>query len=327
MKRLASIATLLIFATCPSLTIAGTGLNPGMRMLETENAHGAEAYFKAVLQKDPDSARAMADLGKVYLTQGKDEAAVQWIKLAIAVEPQNTDLHILLGDAYSHLVNHVSWFSKLGVAHETLHAYQDAARLSPGDAKAHYRLFEYYRLAPSIAGGSSSKAKAQLAELQKLSPLMADWERADMAESHKDFKTAQSWLAHAVRLDTSGQSSNMLGLARIAEQDYVGAIKVFERGIRKDPGDTDNLYQLGRACLLGKMDLDKGAQAFSRYLALPHSWYPGTPDYKWARYRLGEIYGLQGKADLQKSEYLAALKIDPDFKQARKALQQLAGEH
>ncbi len=316
---------LLVLGTSIGQTASAS--NPGMRMLEIENAADAETYFKAAIQKDPHDAEAAADLGKVYLTQGKDEKAVHWIKRAITLEPQNAGTHILLGDAYSHLVNHVSWFSKLDVAHEILHAYQDAVKLNPNDGKAHYRLFEYYRSAPSIAGGSPSKAKVELAELQKLSPLMADWAQADVAESHKDLKTAQSWLADAVRLDTSGRSSYMLGLVLMAQNRYAEAIKVFEQGIQKAPSDADNEYQLGRACLLGKLDLDKGVVAFSRYLAMPHSWYPDTPSYPWAHYRLGQIYGLQGKADKQKSEYLAALKIDPGFKQARQALRQLPGDH
>lgn len=325
------ILTLLVF-TCflvlgTSIGYAASTSSPGMRMLETENAAGAESYFKALIQKDPHDAEAAADLGKVYMAQSKDEKAVHWIKRAIALEPQNTDIHILLGDAYSHLVNHVSWFSKLGVAHEILHAYQDAVKLSPNDGKAHYRLFEYYNSAPSIAGGSSRQAKAQLAELQKLSPLMADWAQAEVAESRKDLETAKSWLKDAVRLDHSGKSSYMLGIVLISEKRYAEAIKVFEQGIQKAPSDADNEYQLGRACLLGKLDLDKGVIAFSRYLAMPHSWYPDTPGYQWAHYRLGQIYGLQGKADLRKNEYLTALKINPDFEQARQALRQLSGDH
>lgn len=323
MKILTPIVFTCLLVLGTSIGQAASASNPGMRMLETGNAAGAETYFKAAIQKDPHDAEAAADLGKAYLAQGKDENAVHWIKRAIALEPQNANMHILLGDAYSHLVNHVSWFSKLGVAHEVLHAYQDAVKLSPNDGKAHYRLFEYYNLAPSIAGGSSNLAKAQLAELQKLSPLMADWTQADVAENHKDLKTAQSWLTDAVRLDHSGKSSYKLGILLISEQRYAEAIPVLEQGIRKDPGDADDEYQLGRACLLGKLDLDKGVVAFSRYLAMPHSWYPDTPGYPWAHYRLGQIYGLQGKADKQESEYLAALRIDPGFKRAKRALRQL----
>ncbi len=294
--------------------------NPGMSMLATENYSGALQYFQGQLQKDPKDAQAMADMAKLYLAQGKIEDGVKWAKQAAAQAPQNAGYQILLGDAYGYYVSHVSFFSKLGVAHKIRAAYQKAVQLSPDDADAQLSLAIYYIVAPGIAGGSDDKANKQIAILEKLNPVKAANAQVTLALSHKDIPKAEGILRDAAKLDNSGDTDYELGLLLMSQKKYADAIGVFEDGIRKAPDNSKNYYQVGHTAVLGKIHVQEGIGDLQKYLSMPHDWHPETPTYKWAHYRMGMLYGVAGDKASEKAQYQAALKIDPDFKQAKRAL-------
>lgn len=297
--------------------------NPGMQMLESENYSGAQAYFQAQLQKNPKNAAAAADMAKLNLARGKIKDGVQWAEKAVALDPQDAGDRILLGDAYGYYVGQVSIFSKLGVAHKIRAAYQKAVQLAPDNADARLSLIIYYIVAPGIAGGSTAQAKKQIAVLAKMDAVKADHANATLALANKDIPKAEGLLRDAARTDNSGDSDYELGLLLMSQKHYAEAIGVFEDGIQKAPENSKNYYQVGHTAVLGKIHVQAGIGDLQKYLSMPHDWHPETPTYKWAHYRLGMLYGLAGDKKDEKAQYQAALKIDPDFKQAKKALAKL----
>jgi tetratricopeptide (TPR) repeat protein len=294
--------------------------NPGMQMLETEHYAAAQAHFQAALQKDPQDAAATADMAKLYLSQGKTKSGVHWAEKAVALAPKDATYQILLGDAYGYYVNQVSLFSKLGVAHKILAAYQQAVRLEPRNAEAHYSLATYYIVAPGIVGGSDAQAHKQIAVLERLDAAKANDARATLALADKDTPKAEAYLRDAAKTDNTGDSDYVLGLLLMSQKHYTAAISAFENGISQAPSNSSNYYQVGHAAVLGKIHEQEGIQDLQKYLSLPHDWHPDTPTYTWAHYRLGMLYGITGSKANEKAQYQAALKLDPDFKEARKAL-------
>ncbi|MGH8396660.1 MAG: tetratricopeptide repeat protein [Gammaproteobacteria bacterium] len=294
--------------------------NPGMQMLEMENYAGAQAYFQMALQKDPKDAAATADMAKVYLSQGQNKTGVDWAEKAVALAPKNASYQILQGDAYAAYVDDVGFFSKLGIAHKILAAYQQAVQADPESTDAQFSLFQYYIAAPGIAGGSTDKAKEQIAALDKLDPVQAAIARATLAMKNKDNKQAEGYLRAAVKLDKTGEANTQLGLFLLNQKRFNDAIAALQDGISKDPNNSINYYYVGLSAVLGKNNVQAGMQALQKYLTMPHDWHPDTPTYKWAHYRLGMLYGATGDKVDEKAQYEAALKLDPDFKEAKKAL-------
>jgi tetratricopeptide (TPR) repeat protein len=294
--------------------------DPGMQMLGVENYTGAQAYFQDQLQKDPKNAAATADMAKVYLAEGQSKTGVEWVQKAIAIAPNDATYQLLLGDAYGIYINDVGFFSKLGVAHKILAAYQQAVQLDPNSADAHSSLATYYIVAPGMAGGSTDKANEQILILDKIDPIQAANARARMALKDKDYQKAEEYLRSAVKLDKTGKSDLQLGLVLGSQKHYSEAIAAFEDGIQKDPTDSSNYYQVGRAALIGNIHIQEGIEDLQKYLTMPHDWRPDAPTYKWAHYRLGMLYGIAGDKTNEKAQFEAALKFDPDFKEVKKAL-------
>lgn len=293
--------------------------NPGMQRLETEQYGRARTYFQGILNKDPNNPAAAAGLAKVDCAEHHNQAAVAWAIRAVHGAPQDAGYQVLLGDIYAHYIHDVGLFSELGIARKMLAAYRRAVALAPGNAQAHYRLATYYIDAPGMAGGSTAKARAQISILAQLDPVRAAWLRAHQAVKRKRYSKAEAILRSAVTLDKTGASNFRLGRLLEQRKHYAEAIRVLQAGVQKDPRDSDNDYQIGHAALLGKIQIETGIRALRRYLTLPHGW-EGFAPYKWAHYRLGMLYRLAGDAAAEKAEYEAALKSDPHFKAARRAL-------
>lgn len=314
-------AGLIFLTVAVSFTAyAADNSDPGMQMLRTENYSGAQAYFEAALQKNPQDAEAAANMAKLYLSQGQAKTAVDWAQKAVALAPKDAAYQSLLGSAYSAYIDDVSIFSKLGVAHKMLAAFQQAVALDPNDADARSDLSEYYSQAPGMAGGSIDKANEQIAALDKLDPVKAALARADMAIQKKDDQKAEAYLQTAVKLDRTGNSDFVLGAFLLSQNHFEEAFAAFQDGIQKDPENSAGYYQVGKAAILGKIHIQEGIVALQKYLTMPHGWHPSVPTYKWAHYRLGLLYGIAGDKDNEKAQYEEALKLDPDFKEAKKAL-------
>ncbi len=323
MKWVAVIILGFVITTASTFTYATAPLDPGMQMLGVENYAGAQAYFESALKQNPQDAAATADMAKVYLAQGQNKTGVEWAQKAVALAPKDAAYQILLGDAYGIYINDVGFFSKLGVAHKILAAYQQAVQLDPKSVDARSSLAKYYIVVPGMAGGSADKANEQIAELDKIAPVQADLARANMALQNKNDQKSETYLKSAVKLDETANSDLILGIFLEVRKRYAEAISAFEAGISKDPSDSDNYYQVGLAALLGNIHIHEGIEDLQKYLTMPHDWHPDTPTYKWAHYRLGMLYGISGDKVNEKAQYEAALKLDPDFKEVKEALAEM----
>ncbi len=311
------------FLTAISIVQATPTQNPGMRMLGVENYKGAETYFQCELKKFPHDAQAAAGLAKVNIAQGNYKAGVDWARKAAALQPNHATYELLVADAYRYYVSDVSFFSKFGIADKILAAYRRAVALDQKNVDAHYSLAEYYIQAPGIVGGSNKKAKEQIALLDKLDPVEADLAMASLSFKHDHKHAGENYLRAASKLDKTGDSDYHLGRYLLGAKHFKQAIKVFEDGVRKDPNNSKNYYQIGLASVLGKINILNGIHNFQKYLTMPHSWRPGTPLYAWAHYRLGILFGLSGNKAEAEQQYETALKLDSGFKRARQALEKL----
>ncbi len=293
---------------------------PGMQMLEMENYAGAQAYFRTGLQNDPNDAAAAAGMATVSLARGQNKAGVDWAHKAIALAPQDATYQMLLGVAYGQYVHDVSIVSQLGIAYKVRDAFQQAVQLDPDNAQARAGLAKYYILAPGIAGGSINKADEQIAALDKLDPVQAAVVRATRAQEDKNNQKTETYLRKAANLDKSGDSDYWLGVFLVGQNRYSDAIAAFNDGITKKPTNSANYYGVGQAAALGKIQVQQGIQDLQKFLTLPHDWLPGTPTYKQAHYQLGMLYAIAGDKISEKAQYVAALDLDPDYKQAKAAL-------
>jgi tetratricopeptide (TPR) repeat protein len=108
--------------------------------------------------------------GRALYEAGAYEEAARMLEQAVALEPQNSDLHLWLGRSYGRAAERAGWLRAVQLAHRTRREFETAVALDPGNRAAWSYLAEYYRRAPVFLGGSREKARdidARLADAQR----------------------------------------------------------------------------------------------------------------------------------------------------------------
>lgn len=283
------IRVALIFACCafPGLIRAAT-LGEAQELFRAKRYAEARSAFEQVVAAEPNNAEAAYHLGLLAIRRDAPEDAVIWLEKATAISPRSAPFFQALGDAYGISAQKAGLFSKLGFARKCRIAYEQAVSLDPENIEARYSLFTYCRQAPSIAGGGLDKARVQALEIQKRDAVQGTLALAELS---------------------------------VAEKKYDDAFVILEDLHRSHPETLAASYQIGRTAAMSGLRLDQGEAALKEYLA-------HTPDDSqaplWAaHWRLGQILEKKGDPVAARSEFEAALKLNPTQPQLLEAMRRL----
>ena len=249
----------------------------------------AQQAFEKLAAAEPKDAEVNFYLGELAFRRDDAEKAVSYFEKAAAAGPKVSRYQRRLGDAYGRTAQKAGALSKFGWAKKCLAAYQRAVELDPSDVDAHNSLFDYYRMAPGIAGGSSEKALAEAAAIKRLDP-------------------ARGRIAFATHY--------------VAEKKYDQAIAEFDEVLKKNPDDYVALYQVGRLAALTGQFVDRGIASLRRCLELPVP-TPTTPGHAAAHWRLGNLLEKKSNPAGARAAYTASLELDPNFTAAAESLRKL----
>lgn len=250
----------------------------------------ARAAFEKIAAADPKNAEALRALAELALRRDDAEKAIAYAEKAVALAPDNDTYQTTLGDAYGRAAQKASIFSQPGLAKKCLAAYLRAAELAPNNVRRHLNLFEFYRQAPSFAGGGTEKALAEAAVIKKLDPL---------------------------------QGSVAFATLYVADQKYALALAEFDEVLKTNPDDLAALYQVGKLAAVSGQFLDRGLASLRRGLALPPPASPNAPGRPAVHYRIGQILELKKDLAGARAAYKAALELDPKFTPAAESLKKL----
>jgi tetratricopeptide (TPR) repeat protein len=90
----------------------------------------------------------------------------------------------------------------------------------------------------------------------------------------------------------------------------------YQTAIKLDPEHVSAHLQLGMTYYFRFHDMDKAEAEFQRAIEL-------NPNHEWTYYYWGEVYRYEGQEAKAKMMYERALKIDPEFAQAREHLEEM----
>jgi len=146
-----------------------------------------------------------------------------------------------------------------------------------------------------------------------------------MAQIHaraKEYDAAEKEYQAVLALDPSDLDVHyQMGIFYQGKEDYGAAFEAFEGALAIDDAYMPALYQIGRTSAFSGEKLERGVECLQAYLK--HEPEPGQPTWANAQWRLGMLYEKMGQADMARKAYEAALKLDPDYKEAREALEKL----
>lgn len=297
-------------------------LRAAIALYEQGDYPAAQAAFDE-LDKSSPGAEVAYHLARLSEQAGDLEGAAEHMQKAVEYAEENSLYHQKLGEYYGNLASNASVFKQIGHARKSKASFERAVELDGGNLEARSGLLTYYIMAPAIAGGGLDKAEAQALEIQRQDPVRGHYEMARVHQEQGDLAAAEREYRAAIAKGPDNEEAWLrFGLFLSGQERYAEALELYRERLATAPEDMAIVYQLGRVASISGESLDEGRAAFERYIA-DFEPPPGEPGHDWASYRLGMIYQQLGDNEAAAAAYQAALTINPDHREAKKALKKL----
>lgn len=294
----------------------------------------AAALYRDILQQQPDQCNALHRLGVLAYYDGKHAEAVEFIRKAIAVEPQGAGLHSDIGEAYRALgkpedaavhlrqalaldptyadahVNLGNLLQDQGKFDEAVGCYRKALTLKPAVAETYNNLGNVLK-----AQGKLDEAVESYRQALARNPAYAQaYSNLGLAlQEQGRLEEATNCLRRAVALKPDfAEGHNNLGNVLKDQGLLDGATSCYRQALALNPSFAGAYYNLGNVFFDQSM-LGDAEQCYRRALAL-------KPDFAEACNNLGEVLKRQGKLEDAFIQFRQALAFKPGYAEAHSNL-------
>src|SRR5208283_528939 len=214
-------------------------------------------------------------------------------------------------------------FSAYPLARKTQKEFDTAMQLDEKNFDAAQDLVEYDCTAPGVVGGGEDKARPIIQKLMTLDPAQGHYAAGNCKAAKKDYATADAEFTKALesRPKSAGLIYNVgdyFSQRRQADK----LITVADLGEAAAPADPRGKFYRAQAFILKGENLPDAEKLLREYLGVApvRSNYPKPGQ---AHYWLGQLFEKQKNVAAARSEYEAALKLNPKYKAAQEALKKL----
>jgi tetratricopeptide (TPR) repeat protein len=283
---------------------------------------------KAALSSEASDASTSYYLGRIAVVEDRPEAAVGLFERAIKADGRTAEYYLWLGIALGLQAREGGRLRQATLAKRAKGAFERAVALDPSNVGAREGLVRFYSVAPGIVGGSMRKAREHAAAIARVSPMRGQIANGMIREREKDFAGAErDYLAASSSSPDSAAPLMALGALYQRVEQWDKAFEAYERALALSdiefPEALSAHYQFGRTGALSGRRLDDSERSLKRWIERAP---PATSDRRVARTRarLGMVYARQGRKDLARAEFEAALRLNPNDADARAGLAALA---
>jgi tetratricopeptide (TPR) repeat protein len=162
------------------------------------HADDALQRLNFAISQDAQDAEAHNLRCRVFYQEEQWDQAIADCEAAVQYSPANSNFHLWLGRAYGQKAERVMLVTAFKLARRVAAQFQQAVQLDPRNAAALADLGEYDVSAPAIVGGGLGRAQALVPQLQAVNPAGALDLLARIAESKKDYGSAENDLKAAI---------------------------------------------------------------------------------------------------------------------------------
>lgn len=309
-----------------ALVLLGASLRVGAADLPKSGLAQADAALQAgeadralsMLSAAPNSAEAHLLRCRTYFSEQHWDEAVAECEAAVRLDGQNGQNHLWLARALGEKADAVSFVSAFNLAKRARAEFEQAANLDPRDGETLTDLGEFYSSAPGVVGGGSDKAQGLVSQLEKIDPSRAHILMGRIAESKKDYGTAEREykLATATSAHPAFPWMTLASFYRKHERwsDMQSAVESGYRAAQHDRGAGVAMYNGATVLIKGKRNLELASKMLETYLAdYPKS--EEAPAFQ-AHTFLARVKAQLGDKDGARQEKAAALSLAHDFKPA-----------
>ena len=308
---------------CAVLARDNAALDPARQAFAKGDYNKAVEVLKAAVASDPNNGDLQVLLSRCYLQLDQYDAAVSAGEKAVALSPNNSEFHRVLGEAYGGKAGHASKLSAFGLARKTQKEFETATQLDPRNFEAMQNLIEYDCTAPGIVGGGEEKAQPLVEKLMGMDAAEGHYATGTCRRQKKDLSGADAEFSKALELKPkTAKRIYDIGDYFLERRNAAQLVAVASAGEQLAPQDPRGKFYRGVAFILQGQKPADAEKLLRDYLQTA----PMNSDYPrpWtAHYWLGKLAESQKNLAGAREEYNAALKLNGNYKPAQEALKQL----
>ena len=271
-----------------------------------------------LLSSLPSSAETHNLRCRVYFALRRWDEATNECDQAVKLDGQNETNHLWLGRALGEKADSASFLSAFNLAKRARSEFEKAVSLNSHDGEALTDLGEFYTSAPGVVGGGVDKAQALIPLLEKTDSARAHILAARIAESRKDYATAE----REFKLATTTGEHPSFGWMTLGSfyrkhqrwEDMEAAVESGYKAAQRDRRAGVALYNGASVLLSSKRNLTLAAKMLEEYLAD----FPKTeegPAFE-AYTQLARIKAQLGDKNGARQARASALRLAHDYKPA-----------
>ncbi|MBI2950037.1 MAG: tetratricopeptide repeat protein [Verrucomicrobia bacterium] len=326
MKCLGLIALVVMSLPATGPLCAFAADSPALRdAIACFNRHDfakAKLQFHRLLAAESTNAEARLYLGRIALEEDQLGEGIDHLDQATRLNVTNAVYFLWLARGYGLQARKAGIPTGIGPALKSRAAFEKSVALDPDLIEAREDLIQFHREAPGIVGGSRRAARAHANEIQKRDAYIGALVQGDLLMDDRKYREAENVYRSAVGTKpVKVDAYYRQGLLHLKLKEFEKAFSAFERILRMDTNEVEACFHIGETGALSGQRLERAEEALKIYLRTkPWSIMPTLAD---AHFRLGQVYERQGKHELARAEFQAALKLEPSHREARAALRKL----
>jgi tetratricopeptide (TPR) repeat protein len=260
-------------------------------LIEAARLPEAREPLEALLKREPKNLEAALLLARVYHGMGRRDQGIALLEPFVETHPKNAHLlGLYAGQCMLRAGELGLGFRALRLARRGSAMMERAVALEPDNIAFREGLVDFYRQAPTVAGGGLDNARRHADVIARLDPARG-----------------AAWQASIL----------------VQEKRYSEALAACDAALAARPDDYVALFTLGRTVSEANVRLDDGEAALRRCLARTPE--PSEPSHAGVWFRLGLIAEHRGDKEAARSAYQKSLALEPYFNRPAEALARLDG--
>ncbi len=352
--RIAALLALVL-----AVAILASATTPD-QLIDNGRYKQARAMLSQQLGANPNDAHLNWLSARVHRAFGDLPGAISLAQKAVQLDPRKADYHLTLAELLGRQAQQSSILKQLGLVRTIRKELDTAYQLEPRNVDAQWGMLKFYWMAPAIAGGDKSKARAIANDIAKLDAVQGWFAQASFAADEKRQGDAENAYRKAVEADPRSYDAR-ISLAEFymapaskklaqAEEQLRAAVKIAPGRIDayNDLADiyaqtgqmqkleavlADSERQIGDNLLpyctaaQGLIDSGKEFATAERYLRkyLTQEAEGNATPLNVAHWRLSQVLEKQGRTPEAIAELHTSVQLNPYFEPAKKDLKRLHG--
>jgi tetratricopeptide (TPR) repeat protein len=310
------VAVLLLLV---SSSLCAQNLEKAKKLYDEKKYAEAKNLLTPVGDDHKDYAAAQYYLGRIAFDEQKLDEAEEYFEEAVDANDKIADYHYWYGSTMGSIAQNSNTLKQGFYAPKIKSEFEKTVELDPNNLDAHWGLIEFYSQAPGFMGGSWEKAEATARAITKINKNEGYRALATVYERQEKWNEAEKQYIEAYKADPTMVYN--LSNFYLRQKKYDKSFALFDDLLKKEPTNMLYVYSFGRISAMSGQRLDQGEAHLLSYLAYQPK--EKEPSHAGANMRLAQIKEKQGKKAEAKKLFEAAIKADPNLKEAKEGLERV----